>query len=38
MSIMVTVYVKLIQAGKRTVEQVPEHLRQKVQELLNQDN
>lgn len=38
MSIMLMVYLKLIQAGSRTIGQVPEHLKQKVQELLNQDN
>ena len=37
MSIMATVYLKLIKAGSRTIEQVPENLRQDVQELLDQE-
>jgi hypothetical protein len=35
---MIEIYVKLIKAGKRTIEQVPEHIREQVREALMEDN
>lgn len=37
MDAIVLVYYKLVKAGKRTIDQVPEHLRAEVQTLLNED-
>lgn len=34
---MVQVYYKLVKAGRRTIDQVPEHLRSEVQALLDAD-
>lgn len=34
---MAYVYYKLIKAGKRTIEEVPENIRAEVQALLDQD-
>lgn len=35
---MAYVYYKLIKAGKRTIEEVPENLREEVQALPDKDN
>ncbi|WP_254639364.1 CD1375 family protein [Cohnella sp. GbtcB17] len=36
MTVMVQVYVRLIQEGRRTLESVPENLREEVEKELNQ--
>lgn len=35
---MAIIYYELIKAGRRTINQVPVHLREEVQELLDADN
>lgn len=38
MDAMVQVYYRLVKAGKRTIDQVPEHLREAVQAKLTEIN
>ena len=35
---MIHIYVTLVKAGRRTIDQVPAHLREEVQKMLEEEN